>query len=86
MVRQWQEMFFEKRYSFTHMQNPDFIAISNGYGIPAKLCKEKKDLEKSVDEFLLNEKHNLLEVRVEKENNIFPMISTGAAINQVKIE
>jgi len=86
MVRQWQEMFFEKRYSFTHMQNPDFITISKGYGIPAKLVTERNELEKAVDKFLLDEGPNLLEVRVEKENNIFPMIPPGAAVDEVIIE
>jgi len=86
MVRQWQEMFFEKRYSFTHMQNPDFITISKGYGIPAKLVTERNELEKAVDKFLLDEGPNLLEVRVEKENNIFPMIPPGASVDQIRIE
>lgn len=86
MVRQWQEMFFEKRYSFTHLANPDFIAISKGYGIPAKLVTERKDLEKSIEKFLSDTGPTLLEVRVEKENNIFPMIPSGAAVDQIRIE
>lgn len=86
MVRQWQEMFFKKRYSFTHLQNPDFVAIARGYGIPAKLVIEKKGLEKAVDEFLSDQGPNLLEVRVEKENNIFPMIPSGAAVDEIRIE
>lgn len=86
MVRQWQEMFFKKRYSFTHLQNPDFIAISKGYGIPAKLVNEKKELENAVDNFLNAQGPTLLEVRVEKENNIFPMIPSGAAVDEIRIE
>ena len=86
MVRQWQEMFFKKRYSFTHLQNPDFVAISKGYGIPAKLVSEKKELENAVDNFLNVQGPILLEVRVEKENNIFPMIPSGASVDEVRIE
>jgi len=86
MVRQWQEMFFEKRYSFTNLVNPDFIAVSKGYGIPAMLVKEKHQLEKAVDSFLTTEGPVLLEVRVEKENNIFPMIPTGAAVDEIRIK
>ena len=86
MVRQWQELFFEKRYSFTHLQNPDFIAISRGYGIPAKLVTEKNKLERAIDKFLSDDSPTLLEVRVEKENNIFPMIPSGAAVDEVVIK
>jgi len=86
MVRQWQELFFEKRYSFTHLVNPDFIAISKGYGIPAKLVTEKNKLEKAIDNFLNTGGPTLLEVKVEKENNIFPMIPSGAAVDEIRIE
>jgi acetolactate synthase-1/2/3 large subunit len=86
MVRQWQEMFFEKRYSFTHLENPDFIAISKGYGIPARQVKERVHLEKEITEFLNARGPVLLEVRVEQENNIFPMIPSGAAVDEVRIE
>ncbi len=86
MVRQWQELFFEKRYSFTHLQNPDFIAISHGYGIPAKLVTEKNKLERAIDKFLSDDGPTLLEIRVEKENNIFPMIPSGAAVDEVVIK
>lgn len=86
MVRQWQEMFFEKRYSFTHLVNPDFIAVSKAYGIPANLVTEGQNLEKAVDKFLSDSGPTLLEVRVGKENNIFPMIPSGAAVDEIRIE
>lgn len=86
MVRQWQELFFEKRYSFTHLVNPDFVTISQGYGIPAKLVTEKNQLEKEIDKFLADDGPVLLEVRVEKENNIFPMIPSGAAVDEIVIK
>ncbi len=86
MVRQWQEMFFEKRYSFTHLLNPDFITISKGYGIPANLVKEKKELKRAIDKFLSDDGPTLLEVVVEKENNIFPMIPSGAAVDEIRIK
>lgn len=86
MVRQWQELFFEKRYSFTHLVNPDFVTISQGYGIPAKLVTDKNQLEKEIDKFLADDGPVLLEVRVEKENNIFPMIPSGAAVDEIVIK
>ncbi len=86
MVRQWQEMFFKKRYSFTHLVNPNFVAVSKGYGIPAKLVSKKKELENAVDNFLNAQGPTLLEVRVEKENNIFPMIPSGAAVDEIRIQ
>ena len=86
MVRQWQELFFDSRYSFTEMTNPDFQKISEGYGIPCNKVSERDDLEKAVSEFINHKGPYVLEVVVEKEGNVFPMIPTGASVSEVKLE
>lgn len=85
MVRQWQEMFFDKRYASTELVNPDFIKIAEGFDITARRVKERETLETSVDEMLSCEKPCLLEIMVEKEGNIFPMIEPGSSVSEVKL-
>ena len=84
MVRQWQDLFFDKRYASTKLVNPDFVKIAEGFNISAKRIKERKNLEVSVDEMLSCEKPYLLEIMVEKEGNIFPMIEPGSSVSEVK--
>ena len=72
MVRQWQELFFDKRYAATTMINPDFQSIVTGYGISTRLVEDRKDLKEAVQEMLECEGAYFLEVRVGKENNVFP--------------
>lgn len=86
MVRQWQQLFFDRRYSFTEMKNPDFIAIAKGYGIQGKKVSEKADLNEAIKEMLNHQGSYLLEVVVEKEENVFPMITTGASVAEVVLE
>ncbi len=85
MVRQWQELFFEHRYASTEMTNPDFIKIAEGYFIPAKRVTERKDLAEAVKVMLETEGPYFLEVCVEKENNVFPMIPTGASVSDIRL-
>ena len=85
MVRQWQELFFEKRYSFTEMSNPNFVQIAKGYGIEGKTVRERVNLEASVIEMLEHPASFLLEVMVGKEDNVFPMVPTGASVSEVKL-
>ncbi len=85
MVRQWQELFFESRYAFTEMTNPDFQLVTKGFGIPAMKLTERGDLEEVLDKFLTTEGPILLEVVVEKEENVFPMIPTGAAVSEIRL-
>jgi len=85
MVRQWQELFFDKRYAHTEMQNPDFIAIAKGYGIKAKLVAERDQLQHSLKEMLASQGSYLLDVRVKKEGNVFPMIPTGASVSEIRL-
>ncbi|MEJ7671586.1 MAG: thiamine pyrophosphate-dependent enzyme [Chitinophagaceae bacterium] len=86
MVRQWQQMFFEGRYSFTEMSNPDFIKINEAYGIKAKKVIDRKDLPETLNEMLQHDGPYFLEVKVEKEENVFPMIPTGAAVSDMVLE
>ena len=85
MVRQWQQLFFDKRYASTEMINPNFIAIAEGYYIKAKKVTKREDLDAAVAEMLASKEAYFLEVRVEKENNVFPMIPTGASVSDIRL-
>ena len=86
MVRQWQELFFEKRYASTTMVNPDFQTIVKGYGIKAKKVEKRENLEEVIKEMLSYEGSYFLEVMVGKENNVFPMIETGASVSEIRLK
>lgn len=86
MVRQWQELFFEKRYASTAMVNPDFQAIVKGYGIKAKKVRQRENLTASVSEMLDYPGAYFLEVKVGKENNVFPMVATGASVCEIRLK
>ncbi|BDD04981.1 biosynthetic-type acetolactate synthase large subunit [Aureibacter tunicatorum] len=86
MVRQWQELFFEKRYSSTEMVNPDFVAISKGFGIDALQVSSRENLNEGIDKMLNTDDSFLLEVIVEKEDNVFPMVPTGASVSDCRLD
>ncbi len=86
MVRQWQQLFFEKRYSFTELQNPDFIAIGKGFGIAGHKVEAREDLESGIQRMIDHQGPYLLEVVIEKEDNVFPMIPTGASVSDIMLE
>jgi acetolactate synthase-1/2/3 large subunit len=86
MVRQWQHLFFEKRYASTEMDNPDFVAISKAFKIPAKKVIERKDLNNALSEMLDAKGPYLLEIKVEKQENVFPMIAPGAGVGEIRLE
>ncbi len=86
MVRQWQQLFFDKRYASTEMVNPDFVTIAKGYQIKSQRVKERKDLDQAVGEMMASDKPYFLEVCVEKEHNVFPMIPTGASVSEIRLE
>lgn len=86
MVRQWQEMFFDKRYASTELVNPDFVTIAKGYYIEAEKVSERKKLKKAVNKMIKSKKPYFLEVTIEKENNVFPMIPTGASVSEIRLE
>ncbi len=78
-------MFFDKRYASTELVNPDFIKIAEGIDMTARRVKERETLEPSIDEMLSCDKPCLLEIMVEKEGNIFPMIEPGSSVSEVKL-
>ncbi|MEP3373495.1 MAG: biosynthetic-type acetolactate synthase large subunit [Maribacter dokdonensis] len=86
MVRQWQELFFDKRYASTVMVNPDFVKIAEGYSIEAKRISERKDLKSTIQKMMASDKPYFLEVKVEQEDNVFPMIPSGASVSEVRLK
>ncbi|MEO1050448.1 MAG: biosynthetic-type acetolactate synthase large subunit [Bacteroidota bacterium] len=86
MVRQWQELFFDKRYAQTEMLNPDFIKVAEGFGIAGERVEKREDLSSAIDRMISHEGAFLLEVVVEKEGNVFPMIPSGAGVNEIRLE
>ena len=85
MVRQWQQLFFEKRYASTEMVNPNFVAIAKGYHLDAKKVDKREDLDAAVAEMIASDKPYFLEICVEKEANVFPMIPTGASVSEIRL-
>ena len=85
MVRQWQDLFFDKRYSATEMVNPDFQLIAKGYGIESNKVNNRKELITSLNTMLNHKGSYLLEVMVGKENNVFPMVETGASVSDIRL-
>ena len=86
MVRQWQQLFFDKRYASTEMINPDFVGIAKAYHIAAESVKNRADLDGAVAKMMASDKPFFLEVCVEKEDNVFPMIPTGASVSDIRLE
>jgi acetolactate synthase-1/2/3 large subunit len=85
MVRQWQDMFFDQRYAATELVNPDFVMISQAYGIPAKKVVKREDLESSLNEMLASDGPYLLNIIVEKQGNVFPMIQPGSSVSEIRL-
>jgi acetolactate synthase-1/2/3 large subunit len=85
MVRQWQQLFFDRRYSFTEIVNPDFTAIAKAYSIEALKITKRDEINAALDQMLQSKGSFLLEVVVEKEDNVFPMIETGASVSEIRL-
>ena len=85
MVRQWQQLFFDKRYASTEMTNPDFVAIAKGYHLNARRVTKREELAEAVQEMMQSKEAYFLEVCVEKEGNVFPMIPTGASVSDIRL-
>lgn len=83
MVRQWQEMFFDERYSFTEMQNPDFVAIAKAYRIDGTEVHKREDLDDAIADMLKDDKPYLLVVNVEKKGMVFPMVPAGTCVTNI---
>lgn len=86
MVRQWQQLFHEKRYSFTEMANPDFIKLAEAYSIPARKVEKREDLQAALQEMLDANTPYFLEAVVGKEDCVFPMVPAGAGVGEIMLE
>ncbi len=86
MVRQWQQLFFEKRYASTEMTNPDFVKIAEGYHLKAERVTDRKDLQSTIDEMIKSKEPYFLEVVVEQEENVFPMVPSGASVSDIRLK
>ncbi len=86
MVRQWQQLFFDKRYAETIIESPNFVKLAEAYNIKGKSISERADLVSSLQEMLDSEESFLLEVMVEREGNVFPMVPTGASVAECRLK
>ena len=86
MVRQWQQLFYDKRYSFVDIASPDFVKLADAYAIPGKKVSEREDLEAALEEMLNHKGSYLLEVMVAKENNVFPMVPQGSSVSEIRLK
>jgi acetolactate synthase I/II/III large subunit len=85
MVRQWQQMFFDKRYSSTELVNPNFVAVAKGFGIESSSVSERENLDGAIAQMFAHDGPYLLEVMVEKEDNVFPMVPSGASVDEIRL-
>lgn len=86
MVRQWQELFHGKRYSFVDIESPDFVQVAKGYRIPGKSVSERSGLKEALRQMLEHNGPYLLEVMVGKENNVFPMVEAGTSVSEIRLK
>ena len=86
MVRQWQQLFHDKRYSFVDIESPDFVQVAKGYRIEGNSVSERKDLKKALQTMLEHKGSYLLEVMVGKENNVFPMVAQGTSVSEIRLK
>jgi acetolactate synthase-1/2/3 large subunit len=86
MVRQWQQLFHDKRYSFVDIASPDFVTVAKGYGIAGQSIDKRADLEGAVKAMLEHKGSYLLEVMVGKENNVFPMVPQGCSVSEIRLK
>ena len=85
-VRQWQAMFFNRKYSFTPMMNPDYVKIASAYDIPARRVMNRKEMNEAIAEMLATDGPYLLEACVIEEGNVLPMTPPGGSVNQMLLE
>ena len=86
MVRQWQELFYDKRYSFTELTNPDFALLAAANRIPYRCVERHEDLDEAIKQMRETEGAFLLEVRVKKDENVFPMVPAGQPVEKIRLE
>ncbi len=86
MVRQWQQLFFKKRYSFTKLKNPNFLKLAEAYNIKYKKVYKRNELQHSIKNiFYKNNEPFFLEILVSKEDNVFPMIPSGSSVDDIRL-
>jgi acetolactate synthase-1/2/3 large subunit len=85
MVRQWQDMFFDKRYASTELTNPDFVMIAQAFKIPSKKITKREEVNDALLEMINSKGSYLLEVIVEKQGNVFPMIEPGSSVSEIRL-
>jgi acetolactate synthase I/II/III large subunit len=83
MVRQWQELFHEKRYSFVDIQSPDYVQVAKGYGIVGQSVNQRNNLDEALKIMYDSKESYLLEVMVAKEDNVFPMVPQGRGVAEI---
>jgi len=83
MVRQWQQLFHQNRYSFVDITSPDFVQVAKGFNIPGKCVSKREDLKNALKEMIEHDGSYLLEVKVGKENNVFPMVPQGRGVAEI---
>jgi acetolactate synthase-1/2/3 large subunit len=86
MVRQWQQLFHDKRYSFVDITSPDFVQVAKGYHIEGRSVSKRDELQGALKEMLDNKGPYLLEVMVGKENNVFPMVPQGCSVSEIRLK
>ena len=86
MVRQWQELFHGKRYSFVDIESPDFVQVAKGFRIEGKSISQRADLKAALKEMLAHKGSYLLEIMVAKENNVFPMVEAGTSVSEIRLK
>ena len=86
MVRQWQQLFNNNRYAETNMPTPDFPLLAKAFGIESSMVSERHALDGALDTMLTHKGPYLLEVKIEKEANVFPMIYPGMAVDEIVLE
>jgi acetolactate synthase-1/2/3 large subunit len=86
MVRQWQQLFHDKRYSFVDIASPDFVQLAKAYKIPGQSISKREDLKKALTEMLNTKGAYLLEVMTGKENNVFPMVPQGCSVAEIRLK
>jgi acetolactate synthase-1/2/3 large subunit len=86
MVRQWQDLFMDKRYSFVDIASPDYVLLAKSYGIEGAKVTARAQLAQAVTTMLTTEGSYLLEVMVGKENNVFPMVPQGCSVSEIRLK
>jgi acetolactate synthase-1/2/3 large subunit len=86
MVRQWQQLFMEKRYSFVDIESPDYVMLANSYRIAAAKVSKREELKDAVAKMLAHKGSYVLEVMVGKENNVFPMVPQGCSVSEIRLK